>query len=131
MCCPDGLRWWGTGADQAISWIFAHEGDPVLTQPLPAGTGAPAARPEPVSTFSTASAGVAGILRREQELAASAERCLGSPTLPFALDGVSVWGAGEGGGLGSVFLCECVWGWRWVCVRVCGCVCGGLGACLC
>eukprot|EP00884_Botryococcus_braunii_P022124 jgi/Botrbrau1/8596/Bobra.0380s0017.1 len=60
------------GLEVAVSWLLAHEGDPLLQQPLPGGASpqVPPSGPAPVL------AGVAGLLRREQEATASAERAM-------------------------------------------------------
>ena len=61
----------GTGADEAVQWILEHQGDPGIDDPLPHVQPAPQ---RPVKSFSTASAGIAGILRREELLAAATDQ---------------------------------------------------------
>ena len=58
------------GADQAVQWILEHQGDPAIDQPLPA------LQPSPrrlADNFSTTTAGIAGILRREEQRAAATD----------------------------------------------------------
>ncbi|KAK9822045.1 hypothetical protein WJX74_002862 [Apatococcus lobatus] len=62
-----------SGVEDALLWLMDHEDDATLDAPLPgvrpAASPAPATRPGP-----RAGAGVAGILRREEQLAAAADR---------------------------------------------------------
>lgn len=60
LCCA--------GVEAALSWLVLNEGNPVLDEPLQAAPVAP--RP----MFSTANAGVGGILRREEQKAAETNR---------------------------------------------------------
>lgn len=62
-------EWGDAGVEAAVSWLLAHEGDPYLQRQLVGGPAAPSAT----------LAGVAGLLRREQEAAATAERCEARP----------------------------------------------------
>ena len=72
-----------TGVESALQWLFSNEHTPGIDQPLP-GVQAPGSTAgAPRASFSTATAGIAGILRREEELAARTDRhaatiCFGS-----------------------------------------------------
>lgn len=67
----------GAGVESAVSWLLAHEGDPRLQQQVAGGPAPPSAT----------LAGVAGLLRREQEAAASAERCEAPSPVSVPRDG--------------------------------------------
>ena len=62
-----------TGVEDALLWLMEHEDDASLDAPLPgaqpAAAAALASRHGP-----RAGAGVAGILRREEQIAAAADR---------------------------------------------------------
>ncbi|KAK9867588.1 hypothetical protein WJX84_011841 [Apatococcus fuscideae] len=60
------------GVEEAILWLLEHEDSPHLDDPLPGAAGrAPPAAPR---TGPRAGVGVAGILRREEQIAAAADR---------------------------------------------------------
>ena len=61
------------GADQAVHWLLQHEADPQLQDPLPGMQPPPALSAAPTMHFAPSAAGVAGILRREQEMAAQSD----------------------------------------------------------
>ena len=65
-----------TGAQQALQWLFEHENDPEAGMPLPNEASATIRVQQNVPIV-----GVAGILKREEELAARNDRYLNSELL--------------------------------------------------
>ena len=61
------------GPDQAVHWLLQQEADPQLQDPLPGVQASPAPSAAPTMHFAPSAAGVAGILRREQEMAAQSD----------------------------------------------------------
>ena len=68
----------GTDAQEAVLWLMEREGDASLDEPLDEGPGPGAALGAPRSSaaLNAASAGVAGILNREAQAAASTDRAV-------------------------------------------------------
>ena len=71
-----------SGVEAAANWLLEH---PEAGEGPPDHAAAPSAQPgpgpgtTPVDSFSTQTAGVAGILRREQQLAATTDRRAAAP----------------------------------------------------
>lgn len=59
------------GAEQALQWLFENESDPAADAPL---QGYPGQAPEMIQSFAASTPGIAGILKREQEIAARNDR---------------------------------------------------------
>lgn len=63
------------GADQAIAWILEHQSDPGIDVPMEVQQQSPVQQ-RPAGSFSTATAGIAGILRREERVAAATDQTM-------------------------------------------------------
>ncbi|KAK9803478.1 hypothetical protein WJX73_006449 [Symbiochloris irregularis] len=64
------------GADEAVGWILQHQMDAGVDEPLPSPAQPAAGAQRQVASFSTASAGIAGILRREERMAAATDETM-------------------------------------------------------